>query len=250
MRNPSLSSSVDWSRERLPLAQTPNDVHVWRLSLKLAAEAVPSLWKLLDEKEQHRARSFVHAQDRNRYVLAHAGLRQVLAQYLEVAPANVPIGVDPAGKPFVSENANDQPFQFSLTHSGDWALVAVARNPVGIDVEQERTLRGLDGLITRCCGPAERDALSAAAPDERQSMFVQYWVAKEAVLKAAGCGLKYDLRELEIPPSHGDVVAVHPPPRISETAWYVRWFAVDGRHLGALATSAGTTHVNWRHWNP
>ncbi len=231
------------------MAQLPNDVHVWRLSLKLAA-ARSALWKLLDEKEQHRAQSFMHDQDRNRFVLAHAGLRQVLAQYLEVAPASVPITVDPAGKPFVPENMNAQPLQFSLTHSGDWALVAVARNPVGIDVERERNLQDLDGLIARCCGPAERDALSAAAANERQSMFVQYWIAKEAVLKAAGCGLQYDLRELEIPPSHGDGVAVHLPPRISETGWYVRWFAVDGRHLGALATSAATTYVNWRHWNP
>ncbi len=77
---------------------------------------------------------------------------------------------------------------FSLSHSGDRILVAVAPVPVGVDVETVPA----DGLVrdlVSALHPRERAELEALPDSGRPAAFARCWARKEAALKVSGVGL-------------------------------------------------------------
>lgn len=88
------------------------------------------------------------------------------------------------GKPFLPGG----PY-FSLSHSGRYAVLAVAPTPVGVDVERVRADEDCAALATLALHPAER-LLYARRPDART--FFALWTLKESYLKLRGTGLAED----------------------------------------------------------
>jgi 4'-phosphopantetheinyl transferase len=83
---------------------------------------------------------------------------------------------------------------FSLSNSGDLAVVAVAQDGaaglcIGIDVERDEMPREADVMVAGFFSRAERMAWAALDPSERRQAFVRLWTRKEAVAKSAG-GIK------------------------------------------------------------
>ncbi len=88
------------------------------------------------------------------------------------------------GKPLI-EGGND--FYFNLSHSGEYAVCAAARAPVGCDVE---AYSYPDYRIARrFFTDAENDFVSVIEDEEKKRRaFYGVWTRKEAVLKADGDG--------------------------------------------------------------
>ena len=117
-------------------------------------------------------------------------LRRILAARLGRDPDIVR---GPQGKPHLA----DDTVAFSVAHSGDRALIAVAASgPIGVDLEQHRPLRAAD-LAGRFF-TAREAAIVAADPDA----FFRIWTRKEAMVKAEGGGLSLPLDTIEV---SGDV---------------------------------------------
>lgn len=85
---------------------------------------------------------------------------------------------------------------FSLSHSGEYAMLAVSDAGVGVDLERLRPapMRA----AARVFSPDELDWL--AAEDGRDARFFTLWTLKEALLKATGRGLTQPLRKLNVLP--------------------------------------------------
>ncbi|MEU9284508.1 4'-phosphopantetheinyl transferase superfamily protein [Streptomyces sp. NPDC048275] len=162
--------------------------------------AVEAQFGLLDQEEQARAERFKRARDRGTYVVAHVGLRRLLGAHLGVSPAAVVLGREscprcggPHGRPSVSASP---PVHFSLSHAGDLALVSLARQPVGVDVEEARNIRASVDDIVPQFHPAERSLLVRMAREAREEALLSAWVRKEAYLKGLGIGLAADLADV------------------------------------------------------
>ncbi|MEB3964792.1 4'-phosphopantetheinyl transferase superfamily protein [Streptomyces kunmingensis] len=147
----------------------------------------------LDPRERHRAAGFLRTRDRLRYVAAHVALRRVLALYLGLEPGAVRFGRaecprcrGPHGRPEVRGAAGAP--HFSLSHSGDLAMVAVAREPVGVDVQTVPPLETME-LCGHRLHPQERAEMSELPFGERPLAFARLWSRKEAYLKGLGFGL-------------------------------------------------------------
>ena len=80
---------------------------------------------------------------------------------------------------------------------GRLALAVTSAGPVGIDLESVAAL-GRAPVADALVSVAETRALAAVDPAEAGAALVSTWTAKEAVLKAAGTGLRVDPRELTI----------------------------------------------------
>lgn len=143
---------------------------------------------LLDDREHARAARFAFERDRVRYVCAHAALRRLLADRTGVPAAALRFELGEFGKP----QLRDVPgCTFSLSHSGDRALVAFAdRDQIGVDLEAVHTLRDVDALAAQCLRPQERFHFEATPKSERDLAFLRAWTRKEACLKALGTGLQ------------------------------------------------------------
>ena len=88
--------------------------------------------------------------------------------------------------------------QVSLARSGDrLALAVTAAGAVGIDLESVADIARVP-LNDVLLSPAETDALARLGKRESEAALADLWTAKEAVLKAAGVGLRVDPRELTI----------------------------------------------------
>ncbi len=100
------------------------------------------------------------------------------------------------GKPYFEGNF---PF-FSLSHSGKYALCAIADAEVGADIEapRENSLR----LAKRFFTDAEFEAVNSASdPDDE---FCRIWVIKESYIKATGEGLSCPLNSFEAADTIGE----------------------------------------------
>ncbi|WP_051849396.1 4'-phosphopantetheinyl transferase superfamily protein [Thiomonas sp. FB-Cd] len=180
-------------RHALPLGR---DVHVWFLDLH---DMGPNATSLLDVAEMSRAQRFVYEHDWRRYVAAHAWLRRILASYTGVDARHLRFVTGPHGKPQLAPTFyTDTPLPtFSLSHSKDWALVAVAAGvDVGVDIEAVRAdLPGAD-LAAAVLTDGEKAELDAIPTVDHAAAFVGCWARKESCLKALGIGLGLEPRAL------------------------------------------------------
>ncbi|NJN69311.1 MAG: 4'-phosphopantetheinyl transferase superfamily protein [Nitrospira sp.] len=146
----------------------------------------------LDAQELDRAARLVREDLRRHYVLAHGVLRAVLSRYLGVSPELVEFDRSETGKPLLARELRDRSaITFNLSHAQGRALVAVSRvQEVGIDVERVRSDVPVENLSRRFFTQSEHTTIMQSAPEQRAAIFFRYWVAKEAVLKAQGIGLR------------------------------------------------------------
>jgi 4'-phosphopantetheinyl transferase len=145
---------------------------------------------LLSPDEQERAARFVFREDRRRYIVARARLRQLLGARLRVSPEKIEFQYGAAGKPALAASHGD--LRFNLSHCEDVAVYAFAdAAEVGVDVEREREIEDAEAIAERCFSPAERDACRALG-------FLYCWTRKEAFVKALGSGLSSPLPELDV----------------------------------------------------
>jgi 4'-phosphopantetheinyl transferase len=168
-----------------------NAVHLWGIELDGSPRCLDRCAQWLDEEEQHRAARLVREQDRQRYVLAHGGLRAVLSRYLRIDPDGVELSRRKAGKPFVTMVLpGESTITFNMSHAQGRALIAVSEGlEVGVDLERIRSDVEVAKLSERYFAPSEHAAIMQSAQEQRATRFFRYWVAKEAVLKAQGIGL-------------------------------------------------------------
>jgi 4'-phosphopantetheinyl transferase len=116
----------------------------------------------------------------------------VLSGYLGVNPDLLKIDRSEAGKPsLTSELQGWPPITFSMSHAQGRALIAVSKGQeVGVDLERVRSDVEAIKLSERYFAPSEHAAIMQSAHGQHTSSFFRYWVAKEAVLKAQGIGLR------------------------------------------------------------
>jgi 4'-phosphopantetheinyl transferase len=125
-------------------------------------------------------------------VVARAALRQLLARELGRTPEEIVFTVGAHGKPRLDDESAG--VRFNLSHSGDLALVAIARGAdVGVDLEEIKPRADLAGVARRVFTQAEREAVEVGG----EAAFYRHWVAKEAFVKATGRGIE-SLRSFEV----------------------------------------------------
>ncbi|MBZ9716129.1 4'-phosphopantetheinyl transferase family protein [Deinococcus multiflagellatus] len=158
------------------------------------ADDFAGLVALLTPEEHIRARAIALPAPRRRYVAARALVRTVLAARLGAPPQALTFALGPYGKPYLV--GLDVPF--NLSHTGDHLALAVGNGPVGVDLEEVRPLQNSHAMLQTALGPLERERLQRLPPAQHLAAFYRAWACKEAILKAQGVGLTYDLHAVQL----------------------------------------------------
>lgn len=175
-----------------PLAE--DEIQVWQMNLNLAPERLAVLAQTLSTAEQERAAQWRFPIHRDHYIAARSGLRQLLSAYLGELPAALRFIYGAHGKPELL----NQEIYFNVSHSSHWALYAVARRAVGVDLEMHDRLVERQAILKRVCTLREQQAFHNLATEYQQQAFFECWTRKEALVKALGNGLSIGLNNLEI----------------------------------------------------
>jgi 4'-phosphopantetheinyl transferase len=159
--------------------------------------------RVLTAIEREREQGYLRPEDRHRFLAGVALSRLVLAQVLGVEPAEIEIDRRcpdcdrPHGRP---ELPGHPDVDLSVSHSGGWIVCAVARGVrVGVDLQQADAPVGPE-LADLALSPAERSEWRRRGSDP--AFFYRLWVAKEAVLKVRGVGLRVPMSTVVLDP-HG-----------------------------------------------
>jgi 4'-phosphopantetheinyl transferase len=164
------------------------EVHVWTLDLDAVTAANEALALHLSRDELARAAGFVREVHRRRFLISHVFLRSVLGDYLGRQPAALEFGRTALGKPVLGGAAADR-LHFSLSHSGSSAACAVAREPVGLDLEREQVIPEEAGVAERIFTPGRLARWRAEPAESRTRSLLMGWTRFEALAKAQGGGL-------------------------------------------------------------
>lgn len=198
-------------------------VDVWRVELGAGGAHGDAL----GAEERARAARFVQPQAGERWAAARGALRALLGAYLDADPATLRFAAGPHGKPALADGA----LRFNLSHSGDVALCALARDrEVGVDVELPRRAVDHVAIARRVLGEGEAARLAALGPAERERAFLRAWVRWEAALKCRGVGIGGAER-----------------PQAGPEPW-VRELELGGPGAAALAVAGGPVAVRCRRW--
>lgn len=178
-----------------------DQIHVWRLGYDRAQQRLP--------------------------------LRALLGRYLGIPANDVMLVEGEHGRPELANPFNA--LQFNWSHSGNAALIAIARGCApGVDIEQLRPRPRAMQLAGRFFHPEEAIALSALDKSEQEQGFLEVWTGKEAVLKAMGRGIAFGLERLRL--------AIRPAaPRLlwldgdDATQWQLRSLPAGENYVASIA---------------
>ena len=171
-------------------------LHLWRFARHPDETAVGELRSVLTAEERALADRLVRPGHGDAAAVARGTLRHVLAGYRGGAASAVPLTPGRRGKPRLDD---DTAVTFNLSHSGCWALLAVAaRGDVGTDIEVMRPGRDLLGIAGSFFTVTERARLGAVPAPELPAAFYHCWVRKEAYMKLRGDGLALPTGSFEV----------------------------------------------------
>jgi len=170
---------------------------VWLVSLEDEGEII------LSPDEELRAARFRFEADRTRWIRAHSALRSILADRTGIPAGEIRFNLGAHGKPAVTEGNG---VEFSLSHSGNWAMVAVTQGvPVGVDIERIRENVDMVPLLKRL-----GETNLSGSPAELYGT----WTRREAMTKAAGGALMdapvgdFRICDLEAPTGYSAALAL------------------------------------------
>ena len=96
------------------------------------------------------------------------------------------------GKPFFTLQPD---IHYNISHSGKYVMCIFAGQPVGIDVQEHRSVR-FEGILRRTV--PEELAAEILSADNVEQAFYREWVRREAYIKWTGQGLSEDMRTLDM----------------------------------------------------
>lgn len=229
----------------------PGQVLVWRAFLGRPQSTLDALRELLDDSERARAASMDSERSRTRFVASHGVLRSILGACLGEEPAKLTFSRTCLGKPCLADPWAAGGLRFSMAHSEDAALYAVAGGrEVGVDVEKVRHDLDATAMADRFFTKAEAAAVRKAPDGERPDTFLRLWTLKEAWSKAVGCGFSVPPDRFAVPPS---------PPTTPWTAradfgpgqartWVLRLLDAPAGYVAGLAVEGRGCEVQCLDW--
>lgn len=121
----------------------------------------------------------------------------------EAGRYNIRYGYGPQGKPYLKDYPE---LHFSLSHSGNMAVLAISDAEVGIDVQENRGYS--ERIAKRFYHENEYKLLEQAeSVSECEKLFYQIWTGKEAFIKYTGKGMGQDMRSFYVDLEKGNVIS-------------------------------------------
>ncbi|WP_080056145.1 4'-phosphopantetheinyl transferase family protein [Spirosoma aerolatum] len=177
--------------------------------------------------EIERAKRFRRQEDQLRFAYGRCILRRLLGNYIGQPLASIELTEGMNRKPVFT---NSPGWQFNISHSGNWVLVAISTVWVGVDLE--KSIQGFDfqGIVSQSFSKSEQQFVDKSL--NRVNAFYTIWTRKEALVKATAKGVDEDFVRV---PSLDGIHSVDSLVIGSSGDWLVNSFWVAEGYTAAVA---------------
>jgi len=225
------------------------EVHIFCISMKQSDFCIREFSHILSSNEDRKRDRLHFPDDRDRYVIRHGALREILGSYLNIPACDVDIDYAKYGKPKTAENSASSWLQFNLTSSRDLALIAVTcLNHIGVDIEYIIDDFPYMDVASKHFSSGEMKQLNSLPEESRKRAFFDCWTRKEAYIKARGEGLYNPLDRFEVSICPGDRAQLlqHDEDPKEALRWSLQNVDLGSQYAAAFAIEGQVS--NYKYW--
>lgn len=157
---------------------------------------VKDLIVFLEAFEKEKALKYYKETDKNRFIICRSLLKFALAYHTQSNVYDISIKLLPNKKPYLPTHPN---VFFNISHSGEYAVLAISTLPIGIDIEYLDYNYNTQDTLSHIFNENEIHFINNA--DCKIKAFFNLWTRKEAFVKALGKGIDDDF--IKIPCLNG-----------------------------------------------
>lgn len=245
---------------------------VYRIRLNDSRPTLEECRGLLSDVENARADRFIIEPPRIQYVVCRAALRKILGTQLDIDPRQVAFQQQRWGKPILYpqrmpraavDQTNSNEMHFNVSHSGDFGLIGISPQPIGVDIERLQPRIQPKSLVGQVLSPDERIAWDKLPASTTANQIIRLWVCKESLLKALGLGIAEALGQVDFAlpiADSGRIELQHIDPMLQmhldeqpdcrcnawllPGSWYCQSVEVDVDYFAVATTASSINHVN------
>ncbi len=146
---------------------------------------------LFTPERREKILRYKNLSDQNRTLWAELLARHVIALKTDTNIESIHIFRDQNGKPYISSEHN---LEFSISHSGEYAVLSVGDKPNGVDVE--KLTRANHNIANHFFTHEEKMILGSMNEEDFMRKFMCYWTLKESYMKCTGMDLMNVMRNV------------------------------------------------------
>ena len=216
-----------------------NEAHLWvvRPEMITSKMILEACMDALSDQEQERYRRFRFAEDRHRYLVSHALVRNVLSKYVGISPHAWVFSQSDHGRPEVA-NPGLSAIRFNLSHTrGLVACIVTSLCDCGIDVEYVHARHNPIGVAKRMFSNVEYENMQKLKGREQLEYFFTRWTLREAYTKARGIGITFPTDMLNFKIKSASEIDIEFDADIEDKKedWQIEIFSLTDEHIAAAA---------------
>ncbi|MBL8820518.1 MAG: 4'-phosphopantetheinyl transferase superfamily protein [Planctomyces sp.] len=143
----------------------------------------------LSTDEQSTLTRYQTQRRQRQFFLGRFCLRHVLARWLEIPAAAIPLEQERFGKVVLGRDYAHRSLYFNISHSRDYTVIALnQKSDVGIDIEFVDTEMKLSVIAEFIMDTTEYSQWQQQEQEKQISTFYDHWTKHEAYLKLTGLG--------------------------------------------------------------
>ncbi|MCI8669656.1 MAG: 4'-phosphopantetheinyl transferase superfamily protein [Lachnospiraceae bacterium] len=139
-----------------------------------------------------RADRYYKEKDKIRSIISEAIVRYGLTEGIGLNGDSIIINYPKYKKPYIDMKG----IYFNISHSGDWIVVAVGDEEIGVDVEKIKETKLPEQLVY--FSEEERFFLESLEESNQVNWFYKIWTLKESYIKYTGKGFKCSLNSFSV----------------------------------------------------
>jgi 4'-phosphopantetheinyl transferase len=188
------------------------------------------LAKFLNSAELNRADRFHKELDKNRFIICRSILKIVLAAYTKLDAKNINLDYHYNKKPYLASYPS---LHFNVSHSEDFAVIAISHHKVGIDIEYIAKYFDFNTILFDVFSAQEILAIQNAT--DKKHAFYTSWTRKEAFVKALGRGIDDDFKNI---PCLDGAHSLDSNQLNTNENWQIYSFDLADQYLAAVAVES------------
>jgi 4'-phosphopantetheinyl transferase len=177
-------------------------------------------------------------------VAAGLFLQQVLWEKYGIPAAKIKIVLGEQGKPCLMQEGTRQALHFNLSHSGNYVVLAISDENVGIDIEckDDKGLR----VAKRCLAEEEYRYIQKQPEEKQMQAFRRIWTMKESFLKYTGTGISVPLSSFTVDGEKKQAVTAEG--QVLEFALQSFTDEAEAQEYAIAVCSRNVTAIQWQKW--